>query len=102
SRRRESWPIANASSEACACSAVVASARVRHQRCAAVWLFFSTTPLRWAVELRREESRRAAQDRVGPSQFSDLLLQLRQSLGVAGRSSGPIPGVDLGLGDPVA
>ena len=29
-----------------ACSGVMSSARARHQRCAAVWLAFSTTPLR--------------------------------------------------------
>ena len=35
------------SSEACAASTVTSSARVRHQRWAAVWLAFSTTPLRF-------------------------------------------------------
>lgn len=36
----------NRSRSAWACAGVHSSARVRHQRCAAVWLAFSTTPLR--------------------------------------------------------
>ncbi|UOX99985.1 hypothetical protein [Blastococcus sp. PRF04-17] len=36
----------NSSNDACACSGVTSSAKVRHQRWAAVWLAFSTTPLR--------------------------------------------------------
>ena len=40
-RRRQ-----NSSQTAWACSTVTSSGRVRHQRCAAVWLDFSTTPLR--------------------------------------------------------
>jgi hypothetical protein len=32
-----------------ACSRVTSSPRVRHQRCAAVWLFFSTTPFRFPL-----------------------------------------------------
>lgn len=34
------------SSDACAASTETSSGSVRHQRCAATWLAFSTTPLR--------------------------------------------------------
>src|SRR5699024_11292643 len=56
----------------------------------------------WAVELRREESRRGLQDRVGPPQLSHLTLQLSKALGLVGAGTGAISGVDLGLDHPVA
>ena len=47
SRRRPSCRAAKAVRLACACSSVTSSASVRQKRCAAVWLFFSTTPFRF-------------------------------------------------------
>lgn len=53
-RGRSSCPLANASKLACACSRVSSSGTVRHQRCAAVWLFFSTTPFRFPLRGERD------------------------------------------------
>src|SRR4051794_7499133 len=57
---------------------------------------------RRAVELRREESRCALQDLVGPPELPVLPLQLRDALTVRRARAGPLATVDLGLADPLA
>src|SRR5699024_10248185 len=74
------------------------SARRRTHACAGLCTPRSTL---WAVELRREKSRRRPQDRVRPAQLTYFLLQLDQALGLAGRGPGTVPLVNLGLHDPI-
>ena len=50
----------------------------------------------------QENSRRAPQDRVGPPQLPDLLLQLLDAPGPLGGGAGPVAGVDPGLAHPAA
>ena len=50
----------------------------------------------------QENSRRAPQDRVGPPQLADLLLQLLDAPGPLGGGAGPVAGVDPGLAHPAA
>src|SRR4051794_31419674 len=45
---------------------------------------------RWAVELRREESRCGLRDLVGPPELPVLALQLRDALAVRGAGAGPL------------
>lgn len=49
----------------------------------------------WAVELHREESRRAAQDRIRPAQLLDLTIQLGQPGHIIGCRSGPGTAINL-------
>ena len=53
------------------------------------------------AQLRREESRRALEDRVGTAKLPHLSFQLGQPLGVTGHGTRPVTAVDLGLGHPV-
>src|SRR5690606_13977041 len=53
----------------------------------------------WAVELRREESRRGLQDRISAAQLAILAFQLGNSGGLIGRGARPGAGIDLGLLD---
>src|SRR5918995_2328277 len=55
----------------------------------------------WAVELRREESRRRFQDRVRPAQLAHLPLQLRDPGLLRRVHPGRLPLLDPGLLDPV-
>src|SRR5690606_26668728 len=57
---------------------------------------------RWAVELRREESRRRLQDLVGPPQLSVLPPKLLELLDLIGGRTRPATIVAFGLPDPVA
>jgi len=50
----------------------------------------------------REESRRALEDLVGPSQLAVLPLQLDQPPALLGGQPWPLTLVDLGLLDPIA
>ena len=52
----------NSSKETCACSTVNSSDEVRHQRCAAKWLAFSTKPLRLPPGLHGEATLSPAQN----------------------------------------
>src|SRR5699024_7018770 len=74
------------------------SARRRTHACAGLCTPRSTL---WAVELRREKSRRRPQDRVRPAQLTHFLLQFDQALGLASRGSGTVSLVDLRLHDPI-
>src|SRR6266542_1464540 len=55
-----------------------------------------------AVELRPEESRRGAQDLVGPSEHVVLPLQLLHPRPLLGRQAWPEAVIDLGPADPAA
>jgi hypothetical protein len=54
----------------------------------------------WAVELRREESRRGLQDLVRPSELFVLSLEPLELRALFGRETVASAAVDLGLGDP--
>src|SRR5262245_26925559 len=56
----------------------------------------------WAVELRREESRRRPQDRVRPAQLTHLALQLADPGTVKRRRPRPFASIDLRGPDPLA
>src|SRR5438105_10422954 len=62
----------------------------------------SGSPLRSAVELRPEESRRRLEDLIGPPQLEVLALQLLDPLALLGREPVALAAVDLGLAPPVA
>ena len=55
-----------------------------------------------AVELRREESRRALEDLVGPAQLEVLTLELAEACPLVGGETGRRAVVDLELLDPRA
>ena len=56
----------------------------------------------WAIELRREESRRALEYGVGPAQLAHLLLELGDPALLRGRGPADQAIVDVGLSDPGA
>lgn len=56
----------------------------------------------WALTLRREESRRAAQDLIGSAQLTVLSLQDTDTLSVRGGRAGVVTGIDLNLADPAS
>jgi hypothetical protein len=58
--------------------------------------------LLWPVELGREESRRALEDFIRPSQLSVLPAQPLELSGLVGVCPGVPPGINLGLADPFA
>src|SRR5207245_9473773 len=56
--------------------------------------------LLWAVELRREESRRRSEDRVRAPELLDLLTQRRELRRVCGRNPRRHTVIDVGLTHP--